>query len=356
MTATSAPAAARNRVATPPRRLRLLLALGVLLGLASVIAAAVGAFPVEPADVLRTILNRAGLPVGVDLTVADVLWQIRFPRVVLALLVGGALGCAGALLQGMFGNPLAEPSIIGVSAGAAVGAVAVIATGLAGLGTWTLPVAAFVGGLAVTLAVYRAARSGGRVETITLVLTGIAVNALAGAVIGLLVFFSDDAQLRTITFWTLGSLGTATWSSALSVAPLALAGLALAPRFARALDLLALGEQPARHLGVDVERLRLRLIVVTAILTAASVAVAGIITFVGLVVPHIVRLITGPRHDALIPASALLGGLVLVLGDLVARTVAAPAEVPLGVLTALLGAPSFWWLLRRTRARQGGWA
>lgn len=256
----------------------------------------------------------------------------------------------------MFGNPLAEPGVIGISSGAAVGAVASIALGLTFLGNWTITVCAFVSGLATVLLVYVLSRSGGRTEVVTLILTGIAVNAFAGALIGLFIFFADNAQITQITFWQLGSLSQATWPKVLAVLPCAALGLLVAPFHARKLDLLALGERPARHLGVDVERLRIVLVLVVALLTAAAVAVAGIISFVGLLVPHLLRMANGPGHRFLVPGSALGGALVLVAGDLAARTVADPAELPLGVLTALFGSPFFFWLLRRTRRRQGGWA
>jgi iron complex transport system permease protein len=286
----------------------------------------------------------------------SVLWQIRLPRVVLGVLVGASLGVAGALMQGVFRNPLAEPGIVGVSSGAAVGAVLVIVLGLTALGSWVLVVAAFAAGLVTALVVYAMSRHDGRTEVVTLVLTGIAVNAFAGALIGLMSFFSTDEELRSITFWSLGSLATATWSGVLIALPGTVVGLLLAPRFAPSLDLLAIGERSAGHLGVDVERTRRCVVVVVALLTAGAVAVAGILTFVGLVVPHLVRMVVGPGHRLLIPASALLGAAALVLADLVARTIAAPAEVPLGVLTALIGSPVFFWLLRRTRSQQGGWA
>jgi iron complex transport system permease protein len=259
-------------------------------------------------------------------------------------------------MQGVFGNPLAEPGVIGVSSGAAVGAVGCISLGLNFLGNWTVPAAAFVSGLATVLLVYGMSRSGGRSEVVTLILTGIAVNAFTGAVIGLFIFFADTAAINQITFWQLGSLAQATWPKVLAVLPCTLLGLAVAPLHARRLDLLALGERPARHLGVDVERLRIALILVIALLTAAAVAVSGVIGFVGLVVPHLLRMAAGPGHRFLIPGSALGGAAVLLAGDLAARTLAAPAELPLGVLTAFLGSPFFFWLLRRTRRRQGGWA
>ncbi|MEW5353306.1 FecCD family ABC transporter permease [Streptomyces sp. 16-176A] len=331
----------------------LLLALLVLVP----VAAGLGAYPIPTGDVLSSVLHRVGLGgSGLDRVAESVLWNVRFPRIVLALLVGASLGCAGALMQGVFGNPLAEPGVIGVSSGAAVGAVAAIALGIDVLGAWTVPVFAFVTGLGTVLLVYAMARSGGRTEVVTLILTGIAVNAFALALIGLFLFFADTAAVNQITFWQLGSLSQATWPKVLAVLPCAVLGLVLAPLYARRLDLLALGERPARHLGVDVERLRITLVLIVALLTAAAVSVSGIVSFVGLVVPHLLRMAAGPGHRFLVPGSALLGALVLLAADLTARTVAAPAELPLGVLTALLGSPFFFWLLRRTRRRQGGWA
>ncbi|MFJ9208718.1 FecCD family ABC transporter permease [Streptomyces sp. NPDC102264] len=330
--------------------------LGALVALC-LLSAGIGAYHIPLGDVLASVQHRIGLGgAALDRVGESVLWNVRLPRVVLALLVGASLGCAGALMQGVFGNPLAEPGVIGISSGAAVGAVASIALGLSFLGNWTVTVCAFAAGLATVLLVYALSRSGGRTEVVTLILTGIAVNAFAGALIGLLIFFADNAQITQITFWQLGSLAQATWPKVLAVLPCALAGLALAPFYARRLDLLALGERPARHLGVDVERLRRVLVLVVALLTAAAVAVAGIITFVGLLVPHLLRMANGPGHRFLVPGSALGGALVLLAGDLAARTVAAPAELPLGVLTALFGSPFFFWLLRRTRRKQGGWA
>ncbi|GAA3996515.1 iron ABC transporter permease [Streptomyces plumbiresistens] len=321
------------------------------------VAAGIGAYPVPVGDVLASVQHRVGLGgTELDRVAESVLWNVRFPRIVLALLIGASLGCAGALMQGVFGNPLAEPGVIGISAGAAVGAVAAIALGLSFFGTWTVSVCAFVAGLATVLLVYAMSREGGRTEVVTLILTGIALNAFAGAVIGLFLFFADAAAIQQITFWQLGSLAQATWPKVLAVLPCAVIGLVVAPLYSRRLDLLALGERPARHLGVDVERMRIALIVVIALLTAAAVSVAGIISFVGLVVPHLLRMSAGPGHRFLIPGSALLGAVVLLAADLAARTVASPAELPLGVLTALLGSPFFFWLLRRTRRRQGGWA
>ncbi len=342
-----------------PRSKAFVLTVGLSLALLAgcLLSAAIGAYSIPIGDVLGSLQHRIGLGgQPLDRVGESVLWNVRLPRVVLALLVGASLGCAGALMQGVFGNPLAEPGVIGISAGAAVGAVASIALGLTFFGNWTITVFAFIAGLGTVLLVYTLSRSGGRTEVVTLILTGIAVNAFAGALIGLFIFFADNAQITQITFWQLGSLSQATWPKVLAVLPCALAGLLIAPFYARKLDLLALGERPARHLGVDVERLRITLVLVVALLTAAAVAVAGIISFVGLLVPHLLRMANGPGHRFLVPGSALGGALVLVAGDLAARTVAAPAELPLGVLTALFGSPFFFWLLRRTRRKQGGWA
>ncbi|WP_435850149.1 FecCD family ABC transporter permease [Streptomyces uncialis] len=347
--------------ATAPRRrgTTSLLTTGLIAALLvmALVSAGTGAYDIPIGDVLSSVQHRIGLGgQALDRVGESVLWNVRLPRVVLALLVGASLGCAGALMQGVFGNPLAEPGVIGISAGAAVGAVVAIAFGLTFLGNWTVTAAAFIAGLATVSLVYALSRSGGRTEVVTLILTGIAVNAFAGALIGLSVFFADNSAITQITFWQLGSLSQATWPKVLAVLPCALLGLLVAPLSARKLDLLALGERPARHLGVDVERLRITMILVVALLTAAAVAVAGVITFVGLLVPHLLRMAAGPGHRFLVPGSALGGGLVLVSADLAARTVAAPAELPLGVLTALFGSPFFFWLLRRTRRKQGGWA
>jgi iron complex transport system permease protein len=337
----------------------LLAGLGVALVAVVLLAAGRGQVEVPPAEVVGSVLHRLGLDLGPlpgHPQGEAALWQVRFPRVLLGVVVGAALGCAGAVMQGVFGNPLAEPAVIGVSSGAAVGAFTVIALGLTGFGSWTTAVAAFAGGLLTTFVVYGLSRSGGRTEVVTLLLTGIAVNAVAGALIGLLTYVADDDARTAMAFWNLGSLNRATWPAVAAAAPLVVVGLLVALRHARALDLLALGERTARHLGLDVERVRALLVVVAALLTAAGVAFAGIIAFVGLVVPHLVRMAAGPAHRVVLPGSALGGAVVLVLADLVARTAVAYQELPLGVLTAAVGGPFFFWLLRRTRARSGGWA
>lgn len=332
-----------------------LVVLTGLLAVSLVVGAAIGAYPISPAEVLGAVARRVTAQPA-DGLVDAVLWDIRLPRVVLAALVGACLAAAGAIMQGVFGNPLAEPGLVGVSSGAAVAAVLAIVTGATAIGFWVQPTAAFLGGLVVTAGVYLMARVDGRSEMLTLLLTGIAVNAFAGAVIGFLMTVSDDAELRSITFWNLGSVSTATWPSVLSVLPFAALGLAVSVWLARPLDLLALGERAAGHLGVPLEQVRRVAILVTAMLTAAAVAVAGIIGFVGLVVPHAVRLVVGPGHRLLVPAAALVGASLLIWADLISRTVAAPREIPLGVVTALIGSPVFFWLLRREHRVRGAWA
>ncbi|HZQ35160.1 MAG TPA: iron ABC transporter permease [Dehalococcoidia bacterium] len=329
----------------------------LLLVGATLLNAGIGAVRISPPEAVAIVLRHLGLHLDVTVTRQQdaVLWAIRLPRIVMAGLVGGALALAGAVLQGIFRNPLAEPGLIGVSAGSALGAVAAIVAGFTALGPASLPLAGFVGGLLATLAVYRFARYGGRTEVVTLILAGVALNAIAGALTGLLLFLANDAQLRNVVFWQLGSLGSATWTTVGAVAPFVLIGTLVLPRYGRTLNLLVLGEREARHLGVDTERARFLLIAMAALLTGAAVAVAGVISFVGLVVPHIVRLIAGPDHRTLLPASALAGATLLLLADLFARTVALPREIPLGVVTALAGGPFFLWLLDRTRQEHGGW-
>jgi iron complex transport system permease protein len=328
----------------------------VLLLVAVVLGVGVGAVGIAPWDTARILTGHAGLTVDVDPQQDAILWAIRLPRVVLGVLVGGALAVSGAALQGVFRNPLADPTIVGVASGASVGAVAAILSGFAGVIHGGLQGAAFCGGVLAVLAVYGLARHDGRTETVTLVLVGVSVTAIAGALVGLMIASADDDQLRDIVFWSLGSLGGATWPLVLATAPFVVIGVAAALTQTRALDLLALGEREAAHLGIEVERVRLLLVVALALATSAAVAAAGIVAFVGLIVPHLVRLVAGPSHRIVLPASLLAGGAVVALADLVARTVAAPVELPLGVVTALAGGPLFLWLVLRTRHAHGGWA
>lgn len=360
----SAPASgATHGTALAPVRARraiaLILGLAAALVVMSLVSAGVGQLHVAPMEVLGSVLRKIGLPFGERPSHPNgeaALWNIRFPRLTMGLLVGAALGAAGALMQGVFGNPLADPGVIGISSGAGVGACAVIVFGWTFAGTLTIPVAAFATALITTILVYGLARKDGRTEVVTLVLMGIAVNAVAAGLIAYLVFLGDTAAREQIVFWQLGSLNGSRWQQVRIVAPLVGAGLLGALAISRRLDLLALGERAARHLGVNVERLRLTAIVLVTLLVASGVAFAGIIAFVGLIVPHLIRMIAGPSHRTLVPAAALGGALVLTVADLVARTAVDYADLPIGMLTAIVGGPFFFWLLLRTRSRAGGWA
>jgi len=317
---------------------------------------AIGALHIPTADVLRVIGGALGIidKPDVSLAASTVVMDIRIPRILLAAAVGASLGLCGAALQGVFGNPLADPGLIGTSSGAALGAVLGIVSG-ASIGGWSTSVFAFVGALIVTSLVYRIARNDGRTEVVTLILTGIAVNAVVVSVIGYMTFLADDQELRSIVFWQLGSMAAARWNAVAVAWAFTAVGLVLIPSRARALDLLSLGETEAGHLGVNTERLRVIVLALSALIVGAAVAVAGIIAFVGLVVPHLIRLIAGPGHRTLLPASAAGGALLLVGADMVARTIVEPAELPLGVLTSAVGGIFFIWLLVVTRREQGGW-
>jgi iron complex transport system permease protein len=336
----------------------LALVLLIALVLAALLSAGTGQLSASPAEVLATLLKQVGIDLGVvpeGPNVEAALTTIRFPRVVMSIVIGAALAVAGLLMQAIFGNPLAEPGVVGVSSGAAVGACSAIVFNLTFFGTWTVPVLAFGAGLAVTLLVYGLSRAGGRTEVVTLLLTGIALNAFCGAALALLTFLGDTSAREQIVFWQLGSLNGSMWQQVLVVLPFVLVGLSGAAFLARRLDLLALGEKSARHLGVNVEVLRVTAIVLTALLVGAAVAFAGIIAFVGLVIPHLMRMVLGPAHGPLLVTSALGGALLLTVGDLIARTAVPFADLPIGMLTSLVGGPFFFWLLRRSRRRAGGW-
>ncbi|MCA0378232.1 MAG: iron ABC transporter permease [Actinobacteria bacterium] len=336
----------------------LFIALSLALAFALLASAGTGQLAIPPQEVLGSLLHKIGiewLPLPSHAAGDQTLWAIRFPRVAMAALVGAGLAISGLLMQAIFGNPLAEPGVIGISSGAAVGAGLSIVFGLTLFGQWTTAVLAFAAGLVATLLVYFMSRAEGRTEVVTLVLTGIAINAIAGAAIALLTFLGDTQSREQIVFWQLGSLAGSRWSQIAIVAPILAIGMIAAYLVARKLDLLALGERNARHLGVNVEALRIGVIVLVALLVGASVAFAGIIAFVGLVIPHLMRMILGPAHLPLVTASALGGALLLTLADLGARTLVPMADLPIGMLTSLVGGPFFFWLLRRTRKRAGGW-
>ena len=337
--------------------LTLLLA-GVVVG-GIVLSAITGQLAITPTEVAGSLLRAVGLDTAwapTDPIVESTLWFVRFPRILMGLLVGAALAVAGAVMQAIFGNPLAEPGVVGVSSGAALGAATAIVLGASVLGGAGIAVFAFLGALLATLLVYVVSRAGGRTEVVTLLLTGIAINAFAQAGIAFVLFVADTASREQIVFWQLGSIAGSLWSQVAIVAAVGVAGVIAAILLAQRLDLLALGERNARHLGVNVERLRLVSIVLVALLTGVAVAFTGIIAFMGLVVPHIIRMIIGPAHRGLIVASAVGGGALLVLADLLTRTMVAGAELPIGMLTSLIGGPFFFYLLWRQRRRSGGWA
>ena len=298
----------------------------------------------------------AALLIGAAETSSVIVTEIRAPRIALTLIIGAGLGLSGALLQGTLRNPLADPGIIGVSASAALGAVVAVALGAA-YSSWLAAMGATVAGIAgMALVMWIARSASGRTEVVTLVLGGVAVTAFAAAVLSVVVAVSDTAGARSATFWTTGSLALATWPGVWSTLPfLALAAI-LAIIVGRDLDVLALGDRSAWAAGVDVDRTRMLALGAAVLAVSAGVAVVGVIAFVGLVVPHAVRMLIGPRHGGLLLGSALAGALLLLIADTIARTVVSPVELPLGVVTAVIGAPVFVVLLRRTRAEQGGWA
>jgi iron complex transport system permease protein len=301
-----------------------------------------GTVPLGPGEVWRGLWNA-------DAPAAVIVRELRLPRVLLAFLVGGSLAVCGAALQAMIRNPLAEPYLLGLSGGAGLGAVLALASRTAG--PWAVPVAAFAGALAAVGLVYRLSLvAGRRLDPRVLLLSGVVVGAFAGALMSAIIVLSDAPTVRNAFLWLLGGFGAASWQAlavfaAYAVLPLAAIGLS-----ARALDLVALGDEPAHHLGADVERVRRLVYLCTALLTAASVAVCGIIGFVGLVVPHAVRTLARPLHRTLLPLVFAGGGSFLVLADVVSRTVARPLELPVGVVTALVGVPIFAVLLRRSVA------
>lgn len=336
-----------------------LVALPVLLVTGLLASAMVGQLPVSGRDVIGTFLDAIGIRTGwvpEDEAVRQTLLQIRFPRVAMSVLVGAALAIGGAIMQAIFGNPLAEPGIVGVSSGAAVGAAIAIATGFTLLGNWGVALLAFAGGFVATLFVYLTARANGRTEVVTLLLTGIAINAFAGAALAFVMFAGDNASREQIVFWQLGSMNGSPWSEVIVVVAVSVPACVLALLLSRQFDLLALGERTAVHLGVRVEALRVVSIVLVAVLTAAAVAFAGIISFVGLVVPHAIRMVLGPAHRGLLLASLVGGAALLVWADLAARTLVSGSDLPIGMLTALIGGPFFFYLIRNARSRAGGWA
>lgn len=339
--------------------LRRPLPLCLLLGLLALAAAASGLASGPLAISGTDVLGALGLGPAPDSTVSATILQLRLPRVALGLIVGAALAVSGAAMQGVFRNPLADPGLVGVSSGAALAAVATIVLGaplgLAFAGRWLLPLASFGGAAVTTLVVSRLSRVDGTTQPAQMLLVGLAVNAISGAGIGLLAHLASGPALRALTFWMYGSLGRVGWPEIAATAPIVVLAVLLIPLQGRELNALLLGEAEAAHMGVDVERLKRWLVLLVLLAVGGAVALTGIIAFVGLIVPQLIRLWAGPDHRLLLPASALLGGTLLTVADTVARTVAAPIELPIGVLTALIGGPFFITLLLRLRGRGETW-
>jgi iron complex transport system permease protein len=349
---------AERRDPLAQRRILIVSGLSLALLIASIIALGSGPVAIAPADVLTILASGLGLAASPDELQSAVILSVRLPRIILAIASGAVLGVSGAALQALFRNPLADPELIGVSGGAACGAVAWIIFGafapLWMVAAWSMPVAAFLAGLVTTSVVYVVARSGPRADVATLLLAGLAMKALTGAILGYLIYLGTEQQVRALSFWLLGSLGGATWDTLIPALVLMTLAFALFIPLARPFDVMALGEVDASRLGVPVERVKRLSIAAVALGVGSSVALTGAFGFVGLLAPHLVRLLGGANNRFVVPAAALMGALLVTLADLIARTVVAPAELPIGVVTSALGAPFFFWLLRsRMRA---GWS
>lgn len=328
--------------------------LGLVLLACVIFSACTGALPISVSELWQIIAFKLGwiAETGVEEQKSIVFWIIRLPRVCLAVLIGAALGIAGASLQGLFRNPIADATLIGVTSGASLFAVFVIMLNVKYFemlnelaGAYSISFVAFLGAAFTTLLVYQLSKVTGEGGVTTLLLCGIAINAFVGAMTGLMTYLADDAQLRSITFWNLGSLGGASWTSVMAVAPFVAISLIFMPYLSKALNLLVLGESQAASLGVNMRSLKQKVIILATMGVGASVAVAGTIGFVGLVVPHIIRTLFGPNHRTLIIGSALSGAIVLTLADTLSRTIVAPSELPIGILTAMLGTPFFIYIL-----------
>jgi iron complex transport system permease protein len=332
-----------------------LVVLGLVMAAAVVAAVALGAVSLPLTTTTRIIASR--LPLLNRLVSADwtsnqeaIIVSVRLPRVLLALLVGMGLALAGAILQALFRNPMADPGIIGSSQGAALGATIAFFFGIKASwgGLSAVQVLAFAGAFFAVVVVYVIARAGGRVSVTSLLLVGFVLSSFLASVVSLLMVISED-RMHNIFFWLMGGMGTANWDMVVAVTPFILVGSALSLLFARDLNLIVLGEERASQLGLEAERFRWVMLAVASLVVGAAVSVSGIIGFVGLMTPHIVRLLTGPDHRYLIPASLMGGGLFMVLADTLARTVIAPNELPVGIVTAFFGAPFFIYLLKRRR-------
>ncbi len=341
------------------RRNKLILVLsllGAILIAALFLASAFGAVDISLPDIVKMTLNKLAIfdfSSTWEAAEETIIFQIRLPRVIAGALVGAALATAGVLFQGLLRNPMADPYIIGTSAGAALGATIamLLPVNLAFLGFGLVPVAAFCGALGTVFLVYNLARVGGKTPIISMLLAGVVASSFLAAIMALLISISDRLQLnlQSVYSFLLGHISVTGWEQIAVITPLVIGGIIIARFFAFRLNAFALGEEGAAYVGVEVERVKVSILALGSLLTAAAVSISGLIGFVGLVVPHAVRLSFGPDHRFLLPASALAGGVFVVIADLLARTVLAPEELPVGVITAIIGAPFFIYLLRRTR-------
>lgn len=323
------------------------LVVTVALVASTLASALLGQYEVAVTDIFKASFSPLGLTeYPTDPLVFSTLWNIRFPRIALGLLVGASLAVAGAVMQAVFSNPLAEPGIIGVSSGASVGAALALVFIPQALSGFAVPLAAFVSGLTAAFIVYLLARSQGQADVIVLVLTGIAVNAVATALASIATYIAPSSARDHIVFWQMGSLNGTIWTQVWTVLVIAVAGIIWAMLLAKRLDTLSLGERAAGHVGVNVQRLRISAITLASLLTAAAVSYAGVIAFVGLIVPHVMRLALGPINRVLLPGAMLAGALLVTLSDLAARTLIPFADLPIGIFTALVGGPTFFILLR----------
>ncbi len=331
-----------------------LTGLTLLLFASMLHAACSGAVPITVLELMNIIGNQLGLTssVSIDEQKDLVFHIIRLPRIILGVLVGASLSIAGASLQGLFRNPVADAGLIGVTSGASLFAMIIIMLNVKFLGiineyagAYTISFASFIGAALTTLLVYQLSKRNGKGDTTTILLFGLAINAMVGAITGLMTYLADDDQLRSITFWNLGSLGGASWISVSAVLPFVLISFLLIPYLSKSLNLLVLGESQAAALGVNLVQLKRQIIILATMGVGASVAVTGTIGFIGLVVPHIIRSAFGPDHKMLLPGSALVGAIVLTFADTLSRTIVAPAELPIGIITAMLGAPFFLYIL-----------
>ncbi|WP_407713729.1 FecCD family ABC transporter permease [Comamonas testosteroni] len=328
-------------------------ALVIMLVTAATLSVANGAVQISAWQAFGILLRSVGVDIdfGFSDQQAAVLTAIRVPRVLLGILVGSALAASGVALQGLFRNPMADPGLLGISSGASFFVGLAVILHFDALGLYSLPAAAFLGSGAATLLIYGLAQQDRKTNVTVMLLAGIAMSAFFTAGTGLFTYLSSDEQLRTITFWQLGSLAAATWPLVQSATPFLLICLIGLPFLANALNALLLGERNARYLGIRVERVKWLMILLIAVGVGAAVSVSGLIGFVGLTVPHIVRFVWGPNHRHVLPGSMLVGAILLVSADLVARTIVIPQELPIGLMTALLGAPFFLYLVLKSKRR-----